>query len=1154
MNMKTVPFKWVGGFIAFVLIASLLASAARSEKSEEERIAALNRMIAEKGLHWKAGITSVSGLSLEEKKKLCGAIPPPDLHRQNLPVIKAPAGATFDPAFDWRDHNGTTIAKDQRSCGSCWAFAAVGQLESHILIYDDRAEDLSEQQALVCNTQGSDCGGGWAGAAYEVFEDPGAVHETCMPYEANHNFPCTQDECIVYGRISGYYWVSGDVNSIKQAVLDGPVWTSMEVYNNFYDYVSGCYNDGRDGFVGYHAVLIVGWDDTKCGGDGAWIIKNSWGRGWGIDGFCYIKYGVCSIGSGSYQISYIPSTIYVHVDSPNGGEEWAVGEEHPITWTTQRETPDSISICLSLDGGVHYDSTVVTGLIGVNSYDWTVPELPVATARIKVIAYFGGEVAGFDTSDDDFTIQGKPYRYVSPTGGNFYPYSLPEWAAQHIGDAIDAAVAGDTVLVAAALYSTPLTVDTPVHVLGGWSSDFTSWDPETNVTTLYSTGSVVSFINAGGGCGIEGFTITGGTGRIGQLPDNGTYGGGIFSYLSSPLIKGNVIAGCGTATTTEFSGGGGICCYGGAPLIEGNVISDCAAQSGGGIYLYQSNAVIQDNRISGSSPNEVYTGIKAGGGIYARSSTVSLQGNVLSNNDGYKRGGGAYFDQSPATFNGDTFSLNDCSVSGGGIYTEHSSLAMVHTVVTGNTASTYGGGICHINDNIMLTNSVVALNEAGILGGGIYAEGAWGEIINNTIDRNAALYGGGNLFLGSMVSLEVTNNCLTFGQGYGFASGSLDNIAFRYNNCFGNLPADVATVTVDSTNVSEDPLYADTTAMDYHLLVHSCGIDTGDPAGGADPDGSRADLGAYGGPDAIMAAPVHVTNLTAAALNDSTIELTWDQMLPGGLSGFALYGDTVQGFAPQEASCIEIIPPTENSYMHQPVSGCRYCRVSAVSIEGYGGGYSNDGSACVTTQDIIAPTVTVVYPNGGETVAVGDTIDIIWFATDNIGVDSVSIYFSGNAGQTFELLAGGEPNDSLCRWIVPAAPSDSCLIIVVAYDHVLLTGSDSSDSLFSIRIPTGDGDHVPRYTFTLEQNYPNPFNPTTSIVFQIGEAGYVLLRIYDTSGRLVNVLIDERRDAGRHEVLWTGRDSNGRSVASGVYFYRLRVGATSTTKKMVLIR
>jgi predicted lipoprotein with Yx(FWY)xxD motif len=98
-----------------------------------------------------------------------------------------------------------------------------------------------------------------------------------------------------------------------------------------------------------------------------------------------------------------------------------------------------------------------------------------------------------------------------------------------------------------------------------------------------------------------------------------------------------------------------------------------------------------------------------------------------------------------------------------------------------------------------------------------------------------------------------------------------------------------------------------------------------------------------------------------------------------------------------------------------------------------------------------------------------------------------------------------------------------------------------------------NGTETPRASY-LAQNYPNPFNPTTRITFGLSAPGHVSLRIYDAAGRLVRALVDEERPVGRYEESWDGRDSGGRAVASGIYFYRLVAGGFEETKKMALMR
>ncbi|MCK9280562.1 MAG: T9SS type A sorting domain-containing protein [Melioribacteraceae bacterium] len=91
-------------------------------------------------------------------------------------------------------------------------------------------------------------------------------------------------------------------------------------------------------------------------------------------------------------------------------------------------------------------------------------------------------------------------------------------------------------------------------------------------------------------------------------------------------------------------------------------------------------------------------------------------------------------------------------------------------------------------------------------------------------------------------------------------------------------------------------------------------------------------------------------------------------------------------------------------------------------------------------------------------------------------------------------------------------------------------------------------------TIKLEQNYPNPFNPTTTISYAIPFEGNVKLEIYNSLGEIVNILQDSYQDAGNHSIAWTGKDSNGNSLSSGIYFYRLISNDFVQVKKMTLIK
>ncbi len=196
-----------------------------------------------------------------------------------------------------------TSIKNQGSCGSCWAFAAVGLLESVILKNDGVEVDLSEQYMLDCNEWGWGCNGGfWPN---DMLVSPGSVFESCYPYLA-YETPC-DESCPIAYNLQSWYFVTEDnvvppTEMIKDAIYTyGAVAAGVYVDSFFQAYTSGVLDRCKK-TVNWtnHAIVLCGWDDTK----GAWLLKNSWSTGWGENGYMWIPYGCDKVGDGAHYFIY----------------------------------------------------------------------------------------------------------------------------------------------------------------------------------------------------------------------------------------------------------------------------------------------------------------------------------------------------------------------------------------------------------------------------------------------------------------------------------------------------------------------------------------------------------------------------------------------------------------------------------------------------------------------------------------------------------------------------------------------------------------------------------------------------------------------------------------------------------------------------------
>jgi hypothetical protein len=125
---------------------------------------------------------------------------------------------------------------------------------------------------------------------------------------------------------------------------------------------------------------------------------------------------------------------------------------------------------------------------------------------------------------------------------------------------------------------------------------------------------------------------------------------------------------------------------------------------------------------------------------------------------------------------------------------------------------------------------------------------------------------------------------------------------------------------------------------------------------------------------------------------------------------------------------------------------------------------------------------------------------------------------------------------------------------VYGIEVIYTTGS--SDIILTDEITITENDNVLtiQYTTQLMANIPNPFNPFTTIQFELAEAGEVSLEIFNLIGQKVRTLTNEFLPIGKHERIWNGKDNNEQSVASGIYFYKLRIGKYSAYRKMLLMK
>ena len=268
---------------------------------------------------YKVGITKFSDLTKQEFAKIY----------LNL-NYDANAMVNFDPtivqisnaapsSYDWRDHNAVSPVKDQGSCGSCWAFAAIGNLEGLYAIEKGVIKTFSEQMLVDCDTSDSGCNGGLMEYTFTWLKKNGGImFDSDYPYKGLKQ-TCKSDKSkfadmtiIGYKKLgsSSSTWSCVDEDEVKEFLYEtGPLAIALNA-DPLQTYSSGildvsstkCPSSGIN-----HAVLLVGYGTDSSSQKDYWIIKNSWGRSWGESGYFRIRRGNGTCGVNCYVTTAIVS-------------------------------------------------------------------------------------------------------------------------------------------------------------------------------------------------------------------------------------------------------------------------------------------------------------------------------------------------------------------------------------------------------------------------------------------------------------------------------------------------------------------------------------------------------------------------------------------------------------------------------------------------------------------------------------------------------------------------------------------------------------------------------------------------------------------------------------------------------------------------------
>ena len=527
-------------------------------------------------------------------------------------------------------------------------------------------------------------------------------------------------------------------------------------------------------------------------------------------------------------------------------------------------------------------------------------------------------------------------------------------------------------------------------------------------------------------------------------------------------------------------------------VLSGFTITNGSSEYGGGIYCNNNSSPSFENLIINSNSAD------RGAGIYCKiSSNPNLVNVTISGNFANVNGGGGYFfSSSSPTLTNVMISGNTASNHAGGIWFSESISSLVNVTISGNTGGgSWGAGIfCNNNSNLSLENVTITGNTSGGEAGGIYS---------------------------TMSSLSLVN-CILWNDSpqeiYGSVTATYSDIAGGYEG---------------EGNIDANPFFCNNGSGDYTLAENSPCIDAGDPNSPLDPDGTIADMGAFGvGCEAINLAPVLTTIEDQQIVEDSVLTI--------GVSATSILGYSMSFNATSDTSDVEVSLEDTNL-------------TATPSLNWF-------GSSVIT---VIATDENELFDTTGFTLTVNAVNDAPVAYDDTIMVDHNTDFVgaliaSDVDDMEYSFYPLNNPSNGIVTVSVEGlfvyspttdySGSDSFTFIVCDYSLC-----DTATILITIHPLSIDEASLPT-EYAIHQNYPNPFNPVTTLRYDLPENALINITIYDMLGRQVKTLINQTQDAGYKSVIWNATNDYGKPVSAGIYIYQIQAGDYISTKKMVLLK